>query len=229
MAVSVQTSIRGVLVIVALCAIAISPVTFVTWLLIELLLVFLFVRLLIGNLPFAIRKAQMHNCVRADGTWSDRREAIEDRELSRLYNNMFGACLLLLIPTHALIWYVDSEVIPISIGFDALMSWAGNETDWKANLDDEQREMGRWWKRRSLSAESLEDHKQFLWDYWPAILTGFAIWMAIGFTYLWKTYYQSLKELEHSIFDRAQQYRLCDFARFEQPASVRLRDQLGTP
>lgn len=211
-----QISVRGLLVIVTLCAIALSPARLVTWLLIELLLIFVFVRLLIGNVPFALRRAQMHNCVRADGSWSENREAVENSELSRLSNNMYGACLLLLIPTHLLIWYVNSEVIPISVGIDAMASWAVSESDWKANLRDEQRELGRWWKRRSLSTGALENHKQFLWNYWPAMLLGFASWIALGFSYLWKTYYQSLKELEHSIYERAQQYRLRDFARLEQ-------------
>ena len=82
--------------------------------------IWLLVELLSRNLPKSIRSAQTANCRRRNGTWSIARERAEARAVGKLKGELLLAVIVVVLPTIAVVWFIDSEVIPISMGIDAM-------------------------------------------------------------------------------------------------------------
>ena len=141
---------------------------------------------------------------------SARRARIEEKAVQKVRLDVLFALLLILLPNNLLLWYVNSEVIPLSIGFDAMASIRSSDARWKDNLRDEEQDLDRWAESRSLSPSDLKQRKQMLWRYWPLILVGGVIWIAVSFSAFALAYWHSLRELKSSIEYRAEKYALLD-------------------
>ena len=203
-------SLGFILLLLTLVAVATRPGWFVTIFLIESIAVFFCAEVLVHNLPKAIQRSIQDNGRRADGTKSSRRARIEEKAVRKVARDIVFALVLVLVPTNLLLWYVNSEVIPLSIGFDAIASMRSSEAEWKENLRDEERELDRWAESRRLSTADLSQRKQTLWRSWPLILVGAVVWGGVSFSAFAVAYWHSLRELKASIEYRAEKYALLD-------------------
>ncbi len=207
-------SIGAFLAFAAMLAFAFRLGPFASALLIELLIGIAATEVLVHNLPSAIRSGIADNCRRANGRWSHRRARIEDRAVRKLRWNILYALLLVAIPLNAILWYVNGEVIPVGIGWDAVAS-IRLDSPWKENLRDEEADFDHWSRAKGLTVTEAETRKRILWRNWPTILAGLMASGIAAFLTLGAACFFALRELDSSIQYRAQQYRMQDYGRAE--------------
>lgn len=205
-----QFTVGAIFVFVAIVAIALRPGAVITLLLIEGLAVVAAATILVRNLPVAIRRKIEANCRRSDGTRSRRREYIERLALRKVTRDVCLLLVLILLPTNAAIWYVNAEVIPISIGTNALvtMGFHGDAT----KLHDEEHAFDRWWYSNHIAGD-LGARKRLLMHAWPLVLIGGVIWLGVSFAIFSAAYFRVLQDLLSSIEYRHQKYVLHDLHR----------------
>ena len=205
-----QLAIAGILVLAALFALLILPGSWATIAIIELVVVYIVVTTLATRIPAAIRKGMERNCKRSDGSLSPGRVSAELAAVRKLKSDLLFTVLLLLIPTNILLWYVHNEVVPLSLGLDAIASFRVDEDEWKSGLADEEQDFDRWAKSKGVFPTTRENHKRLLWRLWPMLIIAGLVWVVIAFRVLAFAYQHSLKELQTSINIRAQHYGIRD-------------------
>ena len=167
------------------------------------------IEVLARNVPRAIAELQHSNCVRADGTWSKRRERIEEQSRNQLRLDLAKAILLVAMGTNVAAWFVHSEVIPIPIAVEALSSFHLDEGEWKASLSDDEGRFDGWMSSQArLSPSEALGRKRILWKRWPIGLGVVAIGIAGCCAFVAAAYKYSLKELAASVRFRSERYRL---------------------
>jgi hypothetical protein len=95
----------------------------VTVALIETVAVMVSLEVLEQNLPRAIRSSMNANCRRSDGSWSRRRERAERKAVQRLRQDLLGAFLIVLVPSHELFWLLHKASLPPEFTAIAVASW----------------------------------------------------------------------------------------------------------
>ncbi len=100
-----------------------------------ILVVILCTELLVRNLPESIRASMEANCRRLDGSLSRNRQRIERKATNELRRNLAIAFLFVLTPVSCLIYWTHANIIPFSIGRDALISFRVSEEKWKESLE----------------------------------------------------------------------------------------------
>lgn len=182
---------------------------------------FLFIEVLSRNLPMAMRESMTQNCRRSDGSWSVRREKAEASAVTQFRRHMLVSVTIVLLLSYALVWFVHTEVIPLSIGIDALSKFESPSQAWRENLEPEEQELDSWAREQGISSEEMQDRKQLLWAAWPAVIAIGIGWMIIVATIIRTAYFRGLKELSESIVLRQRNYQLHD-SRMDDVASRRL-------
>jgi len=211
------------MLLIALIAVAIQvwSESWFTIVFIDVVVACLSVEVLRRNLPRSVRTAIATNCRRPDGSWSPRRERAENKAVRKLQCDLLVVVVVVLLATNALIWTVDSEVIPLSIGMDAVGSF--RLTGWRESLADEVQQFELWGQQQRMSSAEVETRKRILWQCWPAfILIGLG-WMALAFSIVQAAYFFAIKELADSIRNRAEQYRTLDVSRAQSAHFAGLR------
>lgn len=170
----------------------------------------LVVELLAHNLPTAIRSGITANCRRPDGSWSIRRERVEANAVTKLRNDLLIVITMLVLTSHGMIWLVDTEVIPLSIGSAALSKLQPSADEWRANLDDEQEQYGRWLQNKGFSQEAIHTRMEMLWEFWPGVMVIGLGWTGLVFSVVRGVYFRGLHDLYDSIQFRRLQYQLRD-------------------
>lgn len=171
-----------------------------------------FVAVLTYFLPPAIQRLIHTNCLRWDGSWSNRREKIERNDVARMRGAMLGFTLLLLIPTNALLLLVDDQWFPFSIGVNAIEDFRLDTNEWKPRLQDEIRDFDRWSMDNRVPAENAELRKRLIWNSWPMIIILAAVWVIGNCCFVAKCYLIALGKLAESIRFRTESYKLHDLA-----------------
>jgi len=167
------------------------------------------IEVLARNVPRAIANLQRSNCVRTDGTWSKRREGIEEQSRNLLRLDLAKAILLVAIGTNVAAWFVHAEVIPIPIAVEALSAFHLDEGAWKASLSDDEGRFDGWMTSQArLSPSAALGRKRILWNSWPMALGLVAIWIAGCFAFVGAAYQHSLNDLAASVRFRSERYRL---------------------
>ena len=166
------------------------------------------IAILTHNIPSALSRAQDRNCRRVDGSWSRRRQKIEDASLGELRRELGKAFLLVALVTNALLGLLHFEVIPVPLALQAVSSFSISEENWKTNLRDDEAQFDRW-LGPSLKEEA-RFRKRMLWYGWPVLLAVAIGWCLAVCVYVTHAYSDALKRLNSSIQFRSQQYRLSD-------------------
>jgi hypothetical protein len=164
------------------------------------------------NLPSPIVKAMNSNCQRHDGSISPKRTNVEQRVLRKLRRDFLWLLACVMAPSLFLVWFVGSQVVPLSIGASALTSMSSSRSEWKAKLSDEAIEFDRWKEKAQLFGDG-ETHKRFLWRYWPLIVIAGIAWFATSFVILKTGYIRLLRQASHLADKRGGHYVLRDLAK----------------
>ena len=82
------------------------------------------IAILTHNIPSALSRAQDRNCRRVDGSWSRRRQKIEDASLGELRRELGKAFLLVALVTNALLGLLHFEVIPVPLALQPYLRLA---------------------------------------------------------------------------------------------------------
>lgn len=159
------------------------------------------------NIPSSLARSQRRNCRRSDGTWSARREEIEERSLAKLRRELLKAFFLIAVASNVLFAVIHFEVIPIPIAVEAMTSVEWSASDWKSNLRDEEAKFDSW-IGHSTNNKEVAARKRLLWNSWPMVIGVMILSAAVAFAFVARAYYHALTELSASIKYRAQQYRL---------------------
>ncbi len=212
-----QFTIVTALVVTALVAVLLQlwSKSWLTIVIIDVVVAVSSIELLKRNLPNAIQKSLVANCKRANGSWSSRRARAEAKAVRKLQLDLLLVLSLVLLSMNAIVWFVDTEVVPLSVGWNAVGSFQLSEQAWKDNLRDEEEQFDLWGERNRLSPSDLRDRKQMLWHYWPAVVAVGLGWIAVAFAIIKGAYFLSLKELSDSIQHRTQQYKMLDLSQIE--------------
>ena len=215
-----QFTIGAIMVLTALVAALIRwKHLLVTIAIIELIVVYVCVEVLVTQLPRTISKSIERNCRRSDGSRSARRARAEQRAVSQLRSELVLAFAIVVLPTNALLWLLNSEVIPISVGVSAISSFRFSEATWKEELSTEERELEEWGRRKQISPSSIESRKRTLWRYWPLLVIAGFTWCAVAAAIIKSAYFHALKDLAASIEYRRQQNKLVDLSRTEETSA----------
>lgn len=183
----------------------------------EVVLILLFGEILIGFLPKQITTAMKFNCIRQDGTWSKKREAIEKHSINKLRWNIRVILLMVITPSILLTWIIDREVFPINLGASAVASFQVPESEWKNNLRDEERKFDKWSKQKTWRARSAQ-YKRFLWVTWPIILSGLIVWCLGSWLVIRQLYLREIKVLIRGVKQRQGEY-----AHYDQGTSLEMQ------
>jgi hypothetical protein len=186
--------------------------SWITLLAFVLTIIFVLSELLVSNLPRLLCSELKKNCIRMDGTWSRRRERLELQAVNKVRWDVRVVFLLVLIPTAAMLWLVDQEIAPISIGIDAIASFQGSPEAWKANLASEESQFEQWSASKS-NGVNTENHKRLLWQYWPLLILGTTMWIGLCWHLIKSSYVRQLKLLSQGIGERRWEYVLADRVR----------------
>jgi hypothetical protein len=174
------------------------------------------------NLPSGITAMMEANTIRLDGSTSQRRFDIEKRSASKLRHGLFVIFLIALFPTVFLLWIVNTEVIPLSIGFNSVKEMAVSTDGSNGTLRLQEAAFDSWKSKVKLSPDS-ETHKKLLKTYWPAIVAAAIAWLMFCAVCVRSAYFQMLKDLKDSVQRRAEGYKHIDRAKyFELSASTEL-------
>ena len=190
----------------------------VSWILnfiFALAVVYFISELLVNYLPSQIENRLQLNCVRIDGSWSDRRQRLEAKAVNKLRWDIRVVLLLVVIPTTLLIWLVDQEVAPIGIGLSAVSEMSVSSEQWKADLAEQEHQFDSWSKRKHGNTDATE-HKQLLWKNWPLIVMAGIGWLVAGWLFVYRMFIYQLKDLVKGIEYRKSQYTLADYSRFDE-------------
>lgn len=186
----------------------------VSWLLFSVTAIWFMAELLTISIPKSIVELQFKNCIRMDGSWSNGREAIERRSVGKFRYSIATILFMLAFPTLFGLWITNREIIPLSIGFDAVTSISGSREDSKANLVDEGKAFDRWHGDLSSSRRfSADDHKRFLWDSMPVFFVIAGVWALVVATIISRCYLTGLKELRKNVLSRGEDYYWRDMSR----------------
>lgn len=186
----------------------------ITWVLFSTTAIWLMAELLTVSIPKSIVELQFKNCIRLDGSWSNGREMIERLSVRKFRRSIATILFMLGMPTLFGLWITNREVIPLSIGVDAVTSIRGSQESLKANLDDEVKEFDRW-HRESSKAKlfSADVQKRFLWKSWPLFFIVAGVWMSIVATVISRCYLSGLKEYRQNVMSRGKDYYWRDMSR----------------
>lgn len=212
-----QFTIAAIMALTALVAALIRwKHVMVTVAIIELIVAYVCVEVLATQLPSTITKSIEENGRRPDGSKSVRRTRAEQKAIGRLRGELVLALLIIALPTNALLWLVNSEVMPISVGVSAASSFRFSGEAWKKELPAEERAFEGWGRQKRLSPSSIASRKRMLWRYWPLVVFAGFVWLAISLAIIKSTYFNALKDLAASIEYRRQQNRLIDLSRVKE-------------
>ncbi len=178
----------------------------------ELAVVYLISEILVTSLPSKLHDELTRNCIRVDGSWSNRRERLESNAVNKLRWDIRVVLALILIPTTLLVWVVDQEVIPLSLGVDALIT-AGTAKDLNRGAMRKEESQFDSWKQSKSGIIETEAQKRFLWRYWPVGVVAAVLWVGFCWTLLKSSYVQQLKTLDRGLHERRWEYTLQDRAR----------------
>lgn len=168
--------------------------------------------ILTRNLPKGISQQMENNCIRADGSWSNRRADFEKSVARKTFRKILVLLLVILIPSLFLLWLFDQQVAPISVGAQALAGYEVSEADWKANLTGAEQSLEKW-HHRSIWFRNVESHKRFLWRCWPLLIGGWIFWLGLCCLILRNGYLSILKKVNSDAKYREHLYRQRDLSR----------------
>ena len=179
---------------------------------VELAAIYFISEVLVSNLPSSIAKRLQLNCIRTDGSWSDRRQHHENKAVNKLRWDIRVVILLVMIPTTLVIWLFDREVAPVSVGLNVLSKLDVPSEKWKAELGAEEHQFDLWAKRNHGMVEPTKQ-KQFLWKNWPVIGVVVVAWLSGCWIVIRQMFIYHLKDLLAGIENRKWQYMLADRSR----------------
>lgn len=209
-----QFSILGMLVITAVIAgfLALGQYWQYTAVIVLAGLILVCNETLIRSLPKGILRQLEKNCIRADGSWSERRADFERRVVKKLHRQTLLLLCAIVIPSLFLLWIVDRQIAPLAIGTQAISGYNVSPESWKANLVDDEQRLDTWHQGSMLFRDS-ESHKQFLWRNWPMIVGAGIGWLVFCGILLKNGYLYLLKEVNSAAHHREHFYQQKDFSR----------------
>lgn len=187
-------------------------------LLTEILAIYVFVEVMTKRMPAGLLDASRDNCHRLDGSRSRRRTERENKALRKVRSDLWAVMLILASVATAELYVLHSFVFPISLGVDVAAALRDNPGDLKSalrqrNVDDRFYKWSRDTTRGSKA--EIRQRMQTLWIAWPVIL-GLLLATAVGGVWLIRyAYLRVLREFQHGIAVRAQQYLNLDTARLQ--------------
>lgn len=205
-----QISIGSVMGLMAFVAAILIKNNLVTLLSIECVAIYFCVSVLNRNLPRGIRRRQHANCKRANGSWSDRRAAIERRGTQKVQRNVAYTFLAVAIVSNLALFVINVEVFPLSVGISAIQKFRPSGADWKANLGPDEQHLEHWGKSQHMSASQVDTRKRFMWHSWPLMITVGLAWALGCLSFIRASHMHALRELSASVDHRAEQYRYQD-------------------
>lgn len=180
---------------------------------IEVVAVYVCTEVLTSNLPRTIQKSVASNCNRPDGSRSARRSCHEEKAMGRLRGELIIAFIIVMLASNAVLWFVNTEVIPISVGFDAIGSFRFSEQAWKRELKWEEQQFEEWGRERRFLPSELQSRKRMLWRFWPVAILAALGWIAIAFSIIKNTYFHAFNDFAGSAEFRRVQNRQRDISK----------------
>ena len=203
---AIRLSVGG---LIAGLAVAASLITFgESWITLFVFLVaavYVWSEVLVFQLPVSITSAMKRNCIRRDGSWSQKREKIERFAIEKFRWDIRIILLLVLVPTTILTYLVDQTIIPVRIGFSGLTSLRVSPVETRSNLVDEEQAFDKWAAGNLFRADT-EKHKRVLWYFWPIVVLAALFWIFGCWVAIQRTYSSQLKELYEKITRRGVEY-----------------------
>lgn len=158
------------------------------------------------------------NAIRLDGSISDRRAAIERTAVNGMRRNLYITMLMVLLPANMLAYVVHTEIIPLSLGMDAMLTFRVSDDAWKASLKDSGVEdsYDRWQTNQSgpIASSDLRERKSLVWKAWPLVCATGAGWLLLSAITVKHIFVGSVRQLAKDVEYRAEQYVTRDITRF---------------
>lgn len=175
--------------------------------------IYISAHLVTKNLPSGITAMMQANCLRLDGSVSNRRTQIEKKAAFRLKIDLFVALLTAFFPTAYLFWLFNAELIPFSARIDAISNIDFSQADIKSRLRDHEVAFTNW-KQQTRSSLDHDTFKQSLLRYWATLIMFAVAWLAACCYFIRSSYFHLLKNLRLDVTERFLNYQDVDRSRF---------------
>lgn len=189
---------------------------------VEAILVLGGVELLHRRMPQQLREARSDNCLRIDGSFSQRRLERERRALAQVRMDLLAAFLLIVLSGNWIAFFLHYEVIPLDLAASAASAFDVDPNAWKQNLRDTRVDDSfQEWSVRKVPAdqETVESHQQFLWYAWPLITLVIVGWALGSAIFLSRAYVQIIRAYAAGVTYRAESNINLDIARLQEARS----------
>lgn len=173
------------------------------------LVTFLCVELLVAYRPNFLRKMQTDNCLRADGSLSERRQKVEQASLRELRQGLLTLFAIIAVTSLLLIILFHATVIPLPLAAEAIQAMDTDITVWKENLQFTEQAFDDWYSKGS--GKDADAHKRLLWNAWPAFVLFAILWSCGVLVFAKRVYIRLLNELRKGIEDRSVAYEIHDY------------------
>jgi hypothetical protein len=175
---------------------------------------------LIARIPQSLQRMARDNCYRIDGTLSSRRVTIESKARHKLRTDLWAMFALLAFSGHFLLVGIHVCVIPIPLGWDALLAFEPDTDVWREKLQSQGGVGDQYfsWLRRDRSIASHEDQQAFgrlLWKSWPIVIVIAAVCLVFSFKLGKWSYRQAMHEYATGVRKRQKKYLDLDLARLQ--------------
>ena len=203
----IRFSIATATATTAAVALVIANLPFLIFLFgLQAVIIYAVAELLVQKMPARLREKSEANCVRMNGSWSNRRAAVEHRAKSRMRDDLLVVLVMVALAGNGLA-LVLNEFIPFSIATKALQLFDLDPGVWKANLrassvDDE---FEQWSNQNApLDRANVKRKQQILWSSWPAVAVAGFLWLLGSFAFVKRSYLYVLKEFAAGVSQRAE-------------------------
>ena len=214
----IRFSIAIVAATTAGVALIIANLPFLTFLFaLQAVLICAVAELLVQKMPTQLREKSEANCLRINGSWSNRRAAVERRAKSRMRYDLLAVLVMVTLAGDGLAIVVN-EIIPIPMAAKAMQLFDLNPGVWKENLRASRvdEEFEHWSMQNApLDHASVKWKQEILWTSWPVVaLVGF-LWLLGSFAFVKRSYLYVLQEFAAGVSVRTESNMFLDIARLQ--------------
>ncbi len=189
---------------------------------VEAILVLGGVELLHRQMPQQLREARSDNCLRIDGSFSQRRLERERRALAQVRMDLLAAFLLIVLSGNWLAFFLHYEVVPLHVAASAASAFDVDTQTWKQNLRDTRvdKSFEEWIVRKaSADHEAVKSQQEFLWHAWPLITFVTVGWALGSAIFLSRAYFKIIRAYAAGVAYRAESNINLDIARLQDATS----------
>ncbi|MCA9134666.1 MAG: hypothetical protein KDA45_15970 [Planctomycetales bacterium] len=182
----------------------------------ELALLLYCVEFLVQCMPAQLQKLSHANCFRVDGRRSSRRTARERRAMWKVRSDLAAVFLLFALVGHGLLYFVHSQLMPLPLVAQAVVSFQPSPQAWRDELRRKgiDEEHANWYRSTARASNGqIRAQQSALWGAWPLALVLGLLWLLGGAMLIRWAHHKILREFQTAARSRAAEYQRRDLGR----------------